>query len=189
MKKQLLRILLVLVMVIGMIPVNAIAEDSASDSSQTESYGAFIDGEQVISDMIEQNGMYAHPRIIMSEERFAKLRESIGADSVTTILLEKLRGEAERHMNEPVCQYEIPDGIRLLETSKRIQRRVAALAMAYNIFGDEKYAQRCYAELEAACNFQFPQEHAQSALSALPHFRELTLPTADCHSKQPHHCG
>ncbi len=154
MKKQLFSILLALVMGIGSIPVHAIAEDTGSDSSQTESCGAFTDGEQVISDMIEQNGMYAHPRIIMSEERFAKLRESIGQDNVTAILLEKLRGEAERHMNEPVCQYEIPDGIRLLETSKRIQRRVAALAMAYNIFGDEKYAQRCYAELEAACNFK-----------------------------------
>jgi len=137
MKKQLLSILLVLVMVIGMIPVNAIAEDSASDSSQRESYGEFTDGAQIISDMIDKNGMYAHPRIIMSEERFAKLRENIGQDNVTALLLEKLRGEAERHLNEPVSQYEIPDGIRLLETSKRIQRRVAALAMAYNIFGDK----------------------------------------------------
>ena len=154
MKKQLLSILLVVAMVISVMPVSVFAEDITSGSSQTESYGEFTDGAQIISDMIDKNGMYAHPRIIMSEERFAKLRENIGQDSVTAILLEKLRGEAERHMNEPVCQYEIPDGIRLLETSKRIQRRVAALAMAYNIFGDEKYAQRCYAELEAACNFQ-----------------------------------
>ena len=154
MKKQLLSILLVFVMVIGMIPVNTIAEDSGSDISQTENYGEFTDGEQVISDMIEKNGMYSHPRIIMSDERFAKLKESIGDDSVTAILLEKLRKEADGLLNESVCHYEIPDGIRLLETSKRIQRRVAALAMAYNIFGDEKYAQRCYAELEAACNFQ-----------------------------------
>ncbi len=154
MKKQLLSILLVMVIVIGIIPVNAIAENTSSGSSQTENYGEFIDGKQVISDMIEKNGMYSHPRIIMSNERFAKLKESVGDDSVTAILLEKLRKEADRHLNESVSQYEIPDGIRLLETSKRIQRRVAALAMAYNIFGDEKYAQRCYAELEAACNFQ-----------------------------------
>ena len=154
MKRQLLSILLTLVMVIGIMPVNAFAEDIGSDSSQSENYGEFTDGEQVISDMIDKNGMYAHPRIIMSEERFAKLKASIGADSVTGILLDKLRNEADRHLNEPVSQYEIPDGIRLLETSKRIQRRVAALAMSYNIFGDEKYAQRCYAELEAACNFK-----------------------------------
>ena len=40
-----------------------------------------------------------------------------------------------------------------METSKRIQRRVAALALAYNIFGDEEYAVRAYEELEAACDF------------------------------------
>ena len=154
MKKQFLNILLALVMVISIIPINTFAEDSGSGSSTTESYGDFIDGEQVLRDMIEKNGLYAHPRIIMSNEKFAKLKASIGDDSVTAILLEKLRAEADRVMTRPVAEYEIPDGIRLLETSKRIQRRVAALAMAYNIFGDEKYAVRCYAELEAACNFK-----------------------------------
>ena len=154
MKKQFLSILLALVMVISIIPINTFAGDSSSGNSTTESYGDFIDGEQVLRDMIEKNGLYAHPRIIMSNEKFAKLKASIGDDSVTAILLEKLRAEADRVMTRPVAEYEIPDGIRLLETSKRIQRRVAALAMAYNIFGDEKYAQRCYAELEAACNFK-----------------------------------
>lgn len=154
MNKHLLSILLVLIMVIGIIPVTASAEGSAPDGSQAEDYGRFIDGEQVISDMIEKNGLYAHPRIIMSDERFAELKTHIGDDSVTAVLIEKMRKEADRILDTSVCQYDIPDGIRLLETSKRIQRRVAALAMAYNIFGDEKYARRCYAELEAACNFK-----------------------------------
>ena len=154
MKKRLLSFMLALGMVIGIMPVNVIAEDIGSGSSQTESHGEFIDGKQVISDMIEKNGMYAHPRIIMSKDRFEKLKTSINDDSVTAILLEKLRNEADRLLDVPVSQYEIPDGIRLLETSKRIQRRVATLAMAYNIFDDEKYAKRCYTELEAACNFK-----------------------------------
>ena len=140
--RRLFCILLVQVMVICIMPFVAFAEDS---SSQTESCGDFTDGAHVISDMIEKNGMFAHPRIIMSEEKFARLKAHIGDDSVTAILLEKLRREANWTLEQPVCQYEIPDGIRLLETSKRIQRRVAALALAYNIFGDEKYAQRAYA--------------------------------------------
>ncbi|MBR6537856.1 MAG: heparinase II/III family protein [Lachnospiraceae bacterium] len=130
------------------------AENIDSTGSQTESYGTFISGEQVINDMIDKNGLYAHPRIIMTEDKFEKLRNYIGEDSVTGILLEKLRDEADRVLTRPVAEYDVSDGIRLLETSKRIQRRVAALAMAYNIFGDEKYAKRCYAELEAACNFK-----------------------------------
>ena len=144
--------LFVLGMVITMIPFRVFAENT--DANQTESYGDFLDGEQVIRDMIEKCGLNAHPRIIMTEEKFAKLKTPIGDDSVTAVLLEKLRSEADRILEQPVCQYEIPDGIRLLETSKKIQRRVAALALAYNIFGDEKYAQRGYAELKAACDFQ-----------------------------------
>ena len=34
--------------------------------------------------------MNAHPRIIMTEEKFAKLKNHIGDDSVTAVLLEKL---------------------------------------------------------------------------------------------------
>ncbi len=152
MKRKLFSMLFVLVMIITVIPFSAFAENTGAN--QMERYGDFIDGEQVIRDMIGKNGMNAHPRIIMTEEKFAKLKTHIGDDSVTAVLLEKLRGEADWIMEQPVCQYEIPDGIRLLETSKRIQRRVAALALAYNIFGDEKYAQRGYAELKAACDFQ-----------------------------------
>ena len=144
MKKQLLSILLVIFMLVGIMPINAIA---------TENYGEFIDGEHIISDMIAKNNKYAHPRIIMSNEKFAKLKRSIGDDSVTAGLLEKLRTKADEILDLPVSEYEIPDDIRLLETSKEIQRRVAALAMAYNIFEDGKYAQRCYEELVAACNF------------------------------------
>ena len=154
MQKHLLSILLVLAMVICIIPHTVFAENIGSDSCQAENYGEFINGEQVITDMIEKNGLYAHPRIIMSESKFSELKTHIGDDSVTACLIDKLRNEADRTIDMPVCQYEIPDGIRLLETSKRIQRRVAALALAYNIFGDEKYARRCYAELEAAGNFK-----------------------------------
>ncbi len=154
MKNRLFSILLTLVMVIVILPLAAFAEDgSSAGSTETEGYGDFISGERVINDMIDKHGLYAHPRIIMSEEKFVKLRTHIGDGSATAILLENLRKEADRVMQESVQTYDIPDGIRLLEASKRIQRRVAALALAYNIFGDEKYAERCYAELEGASNF------------------------------------
>lgn len=154
MKKHLISMILVIALIIGIMPVSAFAENEYSYDSQTEDYGSFIDGSHVISDMIDKNGMYGHPRIIMTDEKFAKLRSHIGDGSVTATLLAKLQYEADRLIDKPVSEYEIPDGIRLLETSKTIQRRVAALAMAYNVFGDEKYAVRCYQELEAACAFE-----------------------------------
>ena len=88
MKRKLFSMLFVLVMVITMIPFRVFAENT--ESNQTECYGDFIDGEQVIRDIIGKNGMNAHPRIIMTEEKFAKLKTHIGDNSVTAVLLEKL---------------------------------------------------------------------------------------------------
>ena len=154
MKKRLISILLVLIMIVSIMQTSVSVDAANSGGAKTGEYGSFIDGEHVISDMIAKNGQYAHPRIIMTEDKFAKLRSHIGDGSTTAVLLEKLRKEADSKLNSPVLTYEITDGIRLLETSKRIQRRVADLALAYNIFGDEKYAKRAYKELEAASKFQ-----------------------------------
>ena len=88
MKRKLFSMLFVLVMVITMIPFRVFAENT--EANQTESYGDFIGGEQVIRDMIEKCGLNTHPRIIMTEKKFAKLKTHIGDDSVTVVLLEKL---------------------------------------------------------------------------------------------------
>ena len=90
MKRKLFSMLFVLVMVITMIPFRVFAENTSADSSQSESFGEFISGEQVIRDMIGKNGMNAHPRIIMTEKKYTKLKNHIGDDSVTAVLLEKL---------------------------------------------------------------------------------------------------
>ena len=117
-------------------------------------YGTFISGDQVISDLIEKSGMNAHPRLIMTEEKFSNLRSHIGDGSVTAILLEELRSEAEDVLKRERLSYVIDSEDFLLETSKELQRRVAALALAYNIFGKKEYAQRCFIELQTACDFQ-----------------------------------
>ncbi|MBR6366132.1 MAG: heparinase II/III family protein [Lachnospiraceae bacterium] len=151
MKKSMLRILIMFGVILWLISGPTYTE--AADS-QSGDYGSFTDGAQVIKDMIEKNGTKNHPRIIMTEEKFANLRKHIGDGSVTATLLEKLKAEADGKLGSAVLPYEITDGIRLLETSKRIQRRVAALALAYNIFGDEKYAERAYKELVSAASFK-----------------------------------
>ena len=88
MKRKLFSMLFVLVMVISMIPFGAFAE--ITGANQMDSYGGFIGGEQVIRDMIEKCGLNTHPRIIMTEKKFAKLKTHIGDDSVTAVLLDKL---------------------------------------------------------------------------------------------------
>ena len=129
MKKSMLSVLLVFVMLIGMVPTCVFA----SSRRTSDDYGSFIDGDKLINDIIETSGMNAHPRIIMSEEKFAALRAQEGKDTVTGILLEELRGEADNILksrkNEPIT-YELDSEGHLLETSKKVQRGVATLALA-----------------------------------------------------------
>lgn len=147
-----LSVLLVFVMLIGMVPTCVFA----SSRLPSDDYGSFIDGNQVVNDIIETSGMNEHPRIIMSKKKFEALRAQEGTDTVTGILLEELRGEADNILKsrkkEPI-KYELDSEGHLLETSKKIQRGVATLALAYNIFGTVEYAEQAYADLEAACGF------------------------------------
>ena len=152
MKKQLLSILIVLALTVSLIPAQAFAASRIPDGTQTN-YGSFVSGAKVISDMIGKHGENAHPRIIMTNDKFARLRSHKNDGSTTAVLLEKLKQEADSKLGAEVLKYEIPDGIRLLETSKRIQRRVAVLALAYNIYDNDEYALQAYKELKNAANF------------------------------------
>ena len=137
-------------MIVGMMPTCVLAKDN----SGTEDYGSFVSGNQVISDLIEKSGMNAHPRIILTEEKLDSLRSHIGDDTVTGVLLERLRAEADRIIREvKIPAYDAYGDKHLLETSKAIQRHVATLALAYNIFGEEKYAERAYLFLKKACEY------------------------------------
>jgi len=151
-KRSLISILLMLMLVIGNMPISVNAGEAGSKASQTGEYGTFVDGSQVIDDMIEKNGEAAHPRLIMTDARFADLRSHIGDGSVTASLLEELRGEANMYLGKDVSKITDYNG-NFLETARKIQRYVATLSLAYNIFGEEKYAKRAYQELEAACGF------------------------------------
>lgn len=156
MKKRLLFVLIVLVMVIGLLPCPVFASSVKSHTLQASSYGTFTSGADVISSMIKKHGANGHPRIIMTNDKFAKLKSHLNDGSTTAKLLAKLKEEADSkvnaYTNDPI-EYKLVGGIRILEQSKRVQRRVAALALAYNIFGDEEYAKSCYGELENAAKF------------------------------------
>ncbi|MCQ2517675.1 MAG: heparinase II/III-family protein [Lachnospiraceae bacterium] len=149
MKKSVMCILLAIVLIIGVMPISVYAADPYPNAGK---FGSFAGGDSLISDMIK-NGKNAHPRLIMTEEKFQKLRKHIDDGSTTAVLLENLRREANNYLDDKVAEYTLDDD-HLLETSKRVQRRVATLSLAYNIFGKEDYAVRCYAEMEAACSFK-----------------------------------
>ncbi len=149
MKKRKISIVLSFLIIVCIMANTVFAKSLNVEGTQIGEYGSFIDGDHIISDMIENSGQYGHPRLIMTEDRFAQLRSHIGDDTTTAVLLQKLRATADYEAKKGVVSY----STNLLENSKYIQRRVATFALAYNIFGDKTYAELAYRELENAASF------------------------------------
>ena len=92
-----------------------------------------------------------HPRLVLTAadfERFKKNRE-IGDYK---IMIDNVIKSADKHLEAPLCEYKIPDGVRLLTMSHKVEDCVKHLAMAYRITGEKKYADRAIAEIKAACD-------------------------------------
>jgi len=95
-----------------------------------------------------------HPRVLVRAERFAELREMAKTDLLLKLWIKKLGGEAEQILAQPPSKYEIPDGKRLLATSRRVRDRVLTLALLYRLQGDRRYVSRVWAELSTAAEFK-----------------------------------
>ncbi len=94
-----------------------------------------------------------HPRLLAAAEDFAQLKQRVAADSQLQAWHTKLRSEAEEILSAAPSRYEIPDGKRLLATSRRVMRRVYTLALLHRLDGDPRYAERAWQELAAAAAF------------------------------------
>ncbi len=110
-------------------------------------------GEELISMLKEKNPGKAHPRVVVDGNFFEEMRNLIQTDEFAKKAFESVIKEAEGYINQEPSKYVIPDGIRLLDTSRRVERRVATLALAYNLTFDERYAERAWDELYLAAYF------------------------------------
>jgi hypothetical protein len=95
-----------------------------------------------------------HPRLLISAQGFATLKDEIAGSERLKQWFDKLHGQAEKMLAEKPSIYELPDGVRLLMVSRRVLERVTLLALIYRLDGDRRFADRAWSELEAAANFQ-----------------------------------
>jgi len=94
-----------------------------------------------------------HPRLLASAEEIAALKKRIESDTKLAGWKASLEKQANDIISAAPSRYEIPDGLRLLATSRRVVDRVYTLALLYRLDGDKRYAERAWAELNAAANF------------------------------------
>ncbi|WP_156253357.1 DUF7594 domain-containing protein [Pseudactinotalea terrae] len=98
-----------------------------------------------------QPALAPHPRLLLHS--FDPVKELVSRDETAARWYADIKTGADRIMREPVGTYEIPDGLRLLSTSRQTLRRVYSLGFAHGVEGGGDYAQRMWEELEAVCAF------------------------------------
>ncbi|MFC7621728.1 DNRLRE domain-containing protein [Microlunatus sp. GCM10028923] len=92
-----------------------------------------------------------HPRLLLHD--FTGVTALIAAAPDAAAWYAKVRDDAEDLLGQPVAEYVIPDGLRLLDTSRETIRRVYSLGFAYGVEGDDRYLDRLWAELAAVAAF------------------------------------
>lgn len=95
----------------------------------------------------------AHPRLLVSADEFAALRQRTTTNAVLRDWRRTLTDRGARMLDQAPSTYEIPDGLRLLSTSRRVVDRVYTLALLFRLDGEARYAERAWRELEAAAAF------------------------------------
>lgn len=95
-----------------------------------------------------------HPRILIRDTDIARIKTDIAANDTAKKAYTMLKSRAEKTLTEPPSKYEIPDGLRLLTTSRRVLVRAYSLGMMFLLDGDERYKTRLFTELDAAAKFK-----------------------------------
>lgn len=95
----------------------------------------------------------SHPRLLVSDAGFAELKKTIGETPQLQAWQAKLDTEADQILKADPSRYEIPDGLRLLATSRQVVNRVYILGLLYHLEGRKEFAQRAWKELDAAAHF------------------------------------
>jgi Heparinase II/III-like protein len=103
---------------------------------------------------ILQSQKKGHPRLLATAADFTRLKSEIQNVPLLQAWFGKLRDQADSILRQAPSRYEIPDGLRLLATSRRVLHRTYLLALLYRLENDPRYRERAWRELEAAGRFQ-----------------------------------
>lgn len=106
-------------------------------------------GESILQDIQKRFPGYAHNRLYLTDERLEKIQQRCEqGDQETISWVEKYVADAERYLGGNPLDYAIPDGKRLLDTSRTMEGRFIMYAVAYRLSGDERFAEQCWKEMQ-----------------------------------------
>ncbi len=95
-------------------------------------------GAKILADVSARYKKGEHPRLILTEKDFERIRKNRNGGDYK-IMVDNIIANAELFLTLPMPTYDIPDGIRLLGTSHRVENRLKHLGMAYRLTKEKKY--------------------------------------------------
>jgi Heparinase II/III-like protein len=95
-----------------------------------------------------------HPRLMLDRMALDGIRKSIERDPVAARIHRSVLADADKALKKPVAVHELRDGRRLLYVSSEVSQRVTTLAYAFHMTGRKDYAERAWADLDAAAGFK-----------------------------------
>jgi len=95
-----------------------------------------------------------HPRLLVKPGDFDALKRRIAGNPMAAKWYSDVRRRADDILKKSANTYRIPDGKRLLSTSRSVVDRVYHCALVYRLEGDRKYLDRVWIELETAGKFK-----------------------------------
>ena len=81
----------------------------------------------------------ARPRVLASQEDFDRVRQIVRSDKRAERWYASVTKRGQRMLKDPPTAYDIPDGIRLLQQSRRTLDRAVTLGLLYRIEGDARF--------------------------------------------------
>lgn len=114
-------------------------------------------GEQVVEDMYDHLGGDVHPRVMLTEADFDRLKEYYKSDETFkswVAVLETNYGITSKEYTDAAVKWELTDGVRLLAISRKARNRILPWALLYRVTGNKMYAERIWKDVDALCKFQ-----------------------------------
>ena len=122
-------------------------------------------GAEIMARINAHLGGDVHPRILLTQSDFDRQKALLETDetyqSYMKYMIMRYGPNSSDFKRDPVV-YELPDGVRLLEISRKARNRIIPWAFLYKMTGEAAYANRIQDEVEALMNF--PDWHPEHYL-------------------------
>ena len=139
------------------------AEFTTSESALVEAFNYLLYDRPMADELVQifnEQNQNQHPRVMMNKEIYDRVVYNYANDETVKEWGDDIIRQADNYLNAAMPTYSIPDGYRLLETSRDVYGRSKVLSMAYILTKDKKYSDNLYQVFTAAGNFpDWNQQH------------------------------